>query len=434
MMFRLKKKSIKLATDLLLLYLLLFLTSGFHNLSGNIILAGCILISVFIFLKQKKHIKLSIEHVLFILLILIHVVLFFWLNGETAKNIAITVIFILTTYVYTLSYDLKYFNNIFSKLVILIALISIIIYLLALLFPNVITLLPEIKNSLGVKGYFAILTIIRPSTNLFRNQGIFWEPGAFQTFINLALLIIFFNDTSNIRKKYYSIIILYIALITTFSTTGYITGILLLFTFMLEQVLSKRSNNKNKYKLLRYIIFISVIGVVIFIKLPLDNKFQVFSKLEGITDPSRDMLSSTSVRLNAIKYTFLAFVGSPIVGNGYTKISELAHQIGFKMFTNTPINWMAIYGVFLGMLFNSGLALYAINFTKKLTVKLGLLVVVLLSITTEEYSRNPSILIFTIYFYVEYFKSKQMHKNQFNNYGENHRKIKNNQEGELNVQ
>jgi hypothetical protein len=282
---------------------------------------------------------------------------------------------------------------------------------MTLAMPSSITLFPKVKNSIGIEAYFALLTFVKPNMdNLFRNQGIFWEPGAFQTFANIAILITIFNNKLTDKKKMLYISILYIALITTFSTTGYATGALILIAFFAEQLLSRTQRNRKKYKYLRYIFILTIVASLIYINIPSGNKYLVFSKLTELANPSTNILSTTSVRVNAIKYTFIAFFNNPITGIGYTKLSELANNIGFMMFTNTPLNWFAIYGLFLGLLYNFGMVLFASSFSNKMVVKVILILMIVLSISTEEYSRNPSILIFSLYFYMEYFSDRSITK------------------------
>ena len=54
-----------------------------------------------------------------------------------------------------------------------------------------------------------------------RNAGMFWEPGAFQCYINLALVILFFDkNKEEYNGKKFKLIIFIITLLTTQSTTG----------------------------------------------------------------------------------------------------------------------------------------------------------------------------------------------------------------------
>ena len=68
--------------------------------------------------------------------------------------------------------------------------------------------------------------------NMMRNCGPFWEPGMFAVYLNVAL---FFNLFAVNSEKKFCNTVLIISLITTFSTGGYICGLLIFMMFMLKQ-------------------------------------------------------------------------------------------------------------------------------------------------------------------------------------------------------
>lgn len=71
--------------------------------------------------------------------------------------------------------------------------------------------------SLGIHTY-----MLRPE-DMHRNAGIFWEPGAFAGYIILALLLLAALRPSLTRRWHLAALcVLSLALISTFSTTGYI--------------------------------------------------------------------------------------------------------------------------------------------------------------------------------------------------------------------
>jgi hypothetical protein len=62
-----------------------------------------------------------------------------------------------------------------------------------------------------------------------RNPSIFWEGGVFQIFLNLALIM----NISNVKKLItFKNVILFLALLSTFSTTGYFIFVLILFGYL----------------------------------------------------------------------------------------------------------------------------------------------------------------------------------------------------------
>lgn len=78
-------------------------------------------------------------------------------------------------------------------------------------------------------GYSPFYTWGWNGTIFQRNSGMFWEPGAFQGFILLAILMIIFNvDKKNDNNRKVELVIFGVTLLTTQSTTGYILLIALL--------------------------------------------------------------------------------------------------------------------------------------------------------------------------------------------------------------
>lgn len=68
-----------------------------------------------------------------------------------------------------------------------------------------------------------------------RNAGMFWEPGAFQGYINLVPLM-YISDLKHLWKnEKIRCCILLVALLTTFSTTGYVVLMLVLSAIMIKE-------------------------------------------------------------------------------------------------------------------------------------------------------------------------------------------------------
>lgn len=109
----------------------------------------------------------------------------------------------------------------FLKLMYCLSLMSIVFFFVALFVPSYVINLPVIVTSGGERFANAIFHVYKtPSWGLLRNSSIFWEPGAYQAFLNIALLFSIFQRKPSGRFIGTGLIIT--ALITTFSTTGYL--------------------------------------------------------------------------------------------------------------------------------------------------------------------------------------------------------------------
>lgn len=91
-----------------------------------------------------------------------------------------------------------------------------------------------------------------------RNCGPFWEPGAFQGFINMALLFEVLYNHDRDKRWWLRIIVFIVTIITTYSTGGYIV----LFFIVSYFILDERSISKE-LKLFLILTF-SILAVYIF--------------------------------------------------------------------------------------------------------------------------------------------------------------------------
>lgn len=242
------------------------------------------------------------------------------------------------------------FRDSFINCVVVISCVSLIAFVLYQVLPQMIEIFPELISSKGRSGYFLIFAI--PSdfslAGSHRNQGIFWEPGAFQVFVNLAYIF----ELSNERRKprIWVLALCLMTVLTTYSTTGIITGILLLLFTLCR--------GKGALGVMRAAMAVTAIGVAIYYILPRLTGFLQYtlvSKLEMILSYQLGAQNAASSRIESILYPVLEFLKSPVWGIGGAGFAELAERVGHSMFTCTPVNWFANYGIFYGSVVLVGL-------------------------------------------------------------------------------
>ena len=116
------------------------------------------------------------------------------------------------------------FIDSFIKVVVILAAVSLFGFLTDRfhLFDSVIRYLPKVDEGGFRSGYEGFLYIYKGmGLRLARKSSIFYEPGAYQAFLNTALFMLFFAKTKlGVRRKWAYISILLVALLTTMSTTG----------------------------------------------------------------------------------------------------------------------------------------------------------------------------------------------------------------------
>ena len=164
----------------------------------------------------------------------------------------------------------------------------------------------------NVSYYNAYLFFATNGYSRGRNIGVFWEPGIFAIFIAIALLFLI-CDSQGINKFVFSI--LFLTLITTYSTTGYFLLALILFSFA---YLRKKSNLFSVFLITSgvVILLVSLVlsgGIFTFL---LDKFPRVFSKLA-------EQSASSTARIESIQYNLQNFFMYPIMGSGLTQANVL---------------------------------------------------------------------------------------------------------------
>jgi hypothetical protein len=185
----------------------------------------------------------------------------------------------------------------------------------------------------------------------FRNAGFSWEPGMFASIIIIALL---FNIVINHYKiknntKFYTLII---ALITTQSTTGY-------GTFLLLGSIIFLINYRSRYK---FILLLIIIPLTINIyKLPImgdkieslwvSNINETKDKLETTQEYHQEMRALT--RFEALAMEIYNIKNDPILGYGRDNTNSFIER-NLKLSVGLPngiLKIFAKYGLVLGLLF-----------------------------------------------------------------------------------
>lgn len=147
------------------------------------------------------------------------------------------VLIILILCVFTCNYmSLTEFSKIYTNIIFVIACISLVGYLLQNKLILYSPQLPKLINgdNIYINLFLHIINIAIPH----RNCGIFWEPGAFQVFLNIALVFSLFGSED--KYKLLKVIILTITIITTISTNGYIALGLIYFGYIISRGMKKK--------------------------------------------------------------------------------------------------------------------------------------------------------------------------------------------------
>lgn len=299
---------------------------------------------------------------------------------------------IFCAFIFTSGYSAGKAIRAFCNIITFLSAYSLVFYTLTLLAPSILSPFPILPNPFNIPIHNLGFAVMPTGMGIIRNYGITWEPGAFALLICIAIYCQIVGYKTLNRKR---IIINIIALITTFSTMGFVVlaAIILITRFRTSAVHNSASAN---------VLLLLFLGVSIYFLLGPSSELYdvVFSKLSGFSIDSENT-QTTQARLNAIIYPGEAFLSSPIIGVGYDVFKNINATLCDNVATNTIVNWFAILGIALGLpcsLYYFKAILKAADYLDlNLLFKFSLVVAFSLLISTESLLRIS--LIYVIIFY-----------------------------------
>lgn len=311
----------------------------------------------------------------------INLLLACFINGEPVYNYVYRLILIITAYLFTWLIERELFLGAFELFMRIIALSSIVIYIIYLAVPDILNILPKIINSNEIVYHNAVLSVIHATSNI-RSYGIFREPGIFAIFLLFALYILLF-EKANYKILY--VFIYVIAIILTFSTTGY----LLLGMMLLVYIIMKRDTNKANKTFLLIASLTALISMLILTDL-LYSDSRVFNKLNTLTT------GSAGARIDSFFMNFRILLDYPLFGAGAYKVSDLFLEISMKDNTNTFLGMFSSYGVIF-----SGIVLYSYYLFLKqknnIIISISIFLLFFLMLSSESLLNNVVFYIIAFY-------------------------------------
>ena len=160
--------------------------------------------------------------------------------------------------------------------------------------------------------------------NMTRNQGIFWEPGAYQVFLNLGIFLMLFT---NRKVPKWKLLILTATLLTTMSTSGYMICALIYLAYVIR--------NGKREQMARM-----VMSLIVFIPLAL---FIVQSGV--ITDKFQDDNASFNRRSLDTTSNLQLLVEKPLVGWGFQNNEVLMERYGIPDSSNSLLTFGYQFGL-----------------------------------------------------------------------------------------
>lgn len=293
-------------------------------------------------------------------------------------------------------YGWKEFKTAYVSLLAVLCVISLVLYSASIIFPQLSTFNTFINNHGVESSNFVIFAY----GGQFRNQGMFWEPGAFQSFISMALLLEL-SSLPNIRR----VILFIVTLLTTFSTTGFVTMAFILLWYFFKSDTKKL----GKFKFLILLVIISSLLYYFASDLLFNNSYSTFGKLNPLREGSvSNDGSSVSVRYYALIKPLEVFWNYPILGCGYNNLQDILYSYTYNMNTCSFVNYFAVYGGIFAFIVMIGYVGFARRISYSPLSTLLLIVILFFMTSTENYVRNPFFYMIIFYGLCKWKKTSKL--------------------------
>lgn len=297
-------------------------------------------------LLQRQYNSLSFLYIIALDLLLL-ISSFF--NDDLRNGVFYKIALIFLAFSITRKMSLHEFAYYFEKIIYFFACFSLIGMALGLFGKGILSLLPVFLNSADNAFYNALVFCVPVTNSVVRNYGIFREPGVYQMYIIWAMVF----QVGILKNAKTSRMVVYIlALLTTYSTTGYFALGLVIILFLL----SREENNGRTYKTVLGIT-VCIFCVCAFVSPDLFDVLSdtVFGKLSNMSR------HTTIARVGSITVNAKIFFDNILFGVGLTRLSELfpvycRDLYGFASVhnTNTILIQFSTHGIFYGLLWTLG--------------------------------------------------------------------------------
>lgn len=386
----------------ILIYFLMFVSKDTFffgtNKSYAITNIPILVMNVYICLELLRNIKIkrsTREQTILlsgIIFIIIYIMLVIY-HKELLQVAMVKLLCIVSAMFFTMHFSFDEYTEAFTRVMVFNAIAAIILEIIVYLLPAFAAILPRMTNSAGVQICnigFAGMASYELNAAFVRAFGIFWEPGVFQIYLNLAIIFeLFRRHTINWKR----ITVLIIGVLITFSTSGYIITGWVMISYIL---LTKKNTISSKTIVMFFILLVATVLVFVFVDLSYVSQ-TVFGKL---TDEES---GSTIARQASVFVNLQIFFDYPFTGIGMKSIQDEFILRSGRMFirssrhnTNTLLYQFAAHGIFYGGMFLFGTYRMTHCLTEKKMLRFALFVSLILLYVGENlrYSMLPYIIMF----------------------------------------
>lgn len=286
--------------------------------------------------------------------------------------------------------NFKEFIDKFEKLMFILALVSVVCTLIAEIKLSIFSIFPIFYNSAYKAFYNLGIYMVPVSKALLRNYGIFREPGVYQMFL---ILVLVFELYSGSKVKISHLLVYILAIVLTFSTTGYIALLFFLLLFFVK----KNNFPLNKKYIMSFFVILGLLYMVLYTDL-LSVEGMVFDKLFNM------QRNTMIARFSSVFANIEIWKESPIFGAGLIKVDTMFPILSYQLCgkatshnTNTLLCELATYGVIYVSILVCGYIKLSCAMSNRNIERLLILVIIVVLSCGEKLTFSPIIYILLFY-------------------------------------
>lgn len=401
----------------ILLFLFIFFSNDTMmfgtNLNGTYVKIGflvdVVLIGVFwcyMTFWRNSLMKISNQTVAVVVIWVVCLMMSAVVNSDFRGGYVTSLIMIMIGYLYSEYVSLKDFCMIFKRVGIFLAVCSVIGFVVTTFFPVFKSLGISVYRESGMlmKNYIVYARAPYDATAAARNFSIFREPGVFQAYLNVALIIAIKNfDPARKAKELLGILFLVLAIGLTVSTTGFVVLglVVLFFLFSLRKEI-----NGDILGVLIVLFCVALLGAFIYLEFFSSFNLDRFisETVMGKFDKGSDQYDSGGARVASFVANAVLWMRNPLFGVGIT-----AKQVQFNLVckellnylpngdTNTVFAQLSTFGIGVGLIWVLAMLGLARKLGDTLCTKLIAFVMVMILLMTEYYSYSTICSIWIMY-------------------------------------
>ena len=302
----------KLIVDILLVLLLILSTGGlafvFNRNLMYLVYFICIFLTIITSAKKPKKAIFYACILSFITILFTYTVNFiFATNSQSIEkllfNILVSVICLLIVYHFYNNRNITRFLKILYLCLQLVFFHSILNFFAFFLVKDNLQTITSLYHECQTFYNFFFYDLQKSAIQIFdfeicRNQGLFWEPGILQAYLNL----LFFLEAFYFKKRSFLLILISISIITTYSTAGLTILLVQIIVYVLNEIKRSRVFSLIAFSFLLPLMFIYIYNLESKVKGDYESSFQ--KRLFDLTQPFFIALENplTGVGLDVIQF------------------------------------------------------------------------------------------------------------------------------------